>query len=84
MGTANVLEAFKAARERSILTVGLTGGTGRQFPALCDHVIIVPSSETQKIQEAHMIIGHVICAMVEADIHGDKGAASAVATPISG
>ena len=68
--SANVLQAFRAARERGLVTVGLTGGSGGQAPPLCDHLVRVPSGETQKIQEAHILIGHVICAFIEAAIHG--------------
>lgn len=66
--SANVLEAFKAARHCGVTTIGLTGGDGGQFPPLCDHIVVVPSHETQKIQEAHIVIGHIICTLVEANV----------------
>ena len=68
--SANVLAALRIARRDGLVTIGFTGGGGGPMPGLCDHVILVPSPETQKVQEAHILIGHVICAQIEAAIHG--------------
>jgi D-sedoheptulose 7-phosphate isomerase len=70
----NVLEAFKVAREKGIVTVGMTGGTGGDFPDYCDHLIVIPSSQTAKIQEGHIALGHIFCALVENSIHGGEQA----------
>lgn len=61
----NVLRAFAAARAKGIVTVGMTGSPAGEFPALCDICLSVPSSETQKIQEGHIVLGHIFCGMVE-------------------
>lgn len=61
----NVLCAMKYARERDIKTVALTGGTGGQMAGIADIAIKVPSSDTQHIQESHIAVGHILCALVE-------------------
>ncbi|HUZ74936.1 MAG TPA: D-sedoheptulose 7-phosphate isomerase [Stellaceae bacterium] len=61
----NVLKAFAAARAKGIATIGMTGRGGGDFPPLCDLCLCVPSAETQKIQEAHIVLGHIFCAIVE-------------------
>jgi D-sedoheptulose 7-phosphate isomerase len=61
----NVIRAVEAARSREIPTIGLLGRDGGQLRGICDHTIVVPSSVTARIQEAHIFIGHTLCAMVE-------------------
>jgi D-sedoheptulose 7-phosphate isomerase len=61
----NVLRAFAAARAKGLATIGMTGGGGGDFPALCDICLSVPSSETQKIQEGHIVLGHIFCGLIE-------------------
>ncbi len=61
----NVLRAFAAARAKGMTTIGMTGGSGGDFPAACDICLTVPSGETQKIQEGHIVLGHIFCALVE-------------------
>jgi D-sedoheptulose 7-phosphate isomerase len=63
--SANVLRAVSRAREKQILTIGLTGGTGGTLTGTVDLSIVVPSHSTQYIQEAHTAIGHIICQLVE-------------------
>ncbi len=61
----NVVEALKTARRKKIATIGLTGSQGglvKEFSEIC---IRVPSDETPRIQEAHILIGHIICSIVE-------------------
>lgn len=60
----NVINAIKAATEKGIYIFGLTGGNGGGMKEICDN-IIVPSSSTEKIQEVHIMIGHIICFLVE-------------------
>jgi phosphoheptose isomerase len=60
----NVIEAVEACRTRSIRTIGLTGGTGGQLRALVDLPIVVPSDDTQYIQESHIAIGHIVADLV--------------------
>ncbi len=64
----NILAALKAARERQIVTVGFTGASGGTMRELCDLCLRVPSDSTPRIQEGHEVLGHAICAMVEAAI----------------
>ena len=68
--SANVVEALKECKEKGIITVGLTGASGGKMAELCDYCIKVPSNETPRIQEAHILIGHIICAVVEEAIFG--------------
>jgi D-sedoheptulose 7-phosphate isomerase len=64
--SANIIRALQTARESGIVTVGLTGATGGKMKDLCDYLINVPSSDTPRIQESHIMIGHIICELVEA------------------
>jgi D-sedoheptulose 7-phosphate isomerase len=61
----NVIRAAEAARAAGIHTIGLLGRDGGKLLALCDVPIVVPSDSTARIQEAHIFIGHALCAMVE-------------------
>ena len=64
--SGNVVQAFEAARTKGVITVGMTGEGGGQMKELSDHLFNVPSSNTPRIQEVHMLAGHIICEMVEA------------------
>lgn len=68
--SANVIEALKECREKGIITVGLTGEKGGKMAEMCDFCIKVPSNETPRVQEVHILIGHIICAVVEEAIFG--------------
>ncbi|MNU00562.1 Phosphoheptose isomerase [compost metagenome] len=57
-------------RAKGITTIGLTGESGGRMAALCDICIRIPSQETPRIQEAHILIGHILCAIVEESIFG--------------
>ena len=61
----NIIRALEEARRKGLVTVGLTGKSGGDMPALCDHCIRVPVSETPKIQEGHIVLGHIICGLIE-------------------
>jgi D-sedoheptulose 7-phosphate isomerase len=61
----NLLKALEAARAKGIATVGMTGAGGGDMLALCDHCLRMPSTSTQKIQEGHIVIGHIFCGLVE-------------------
>jgi D-sedoheptulose 7-phosphate isomerase len=61
----NVLRGLRQARTGGLQTLGLTGGTGGQMRALCDALIVVPSTVTARIQEMHIIIGHMLCKALE-------------------
>lgn len=64
----NIVNAFKKAKELGVITVALTGETGGEMKALVDYLLNVPSSDTPRIQECHIMLGHIICEMVEATI----------------
>jgi D-sedoheptulose 7-phosphate isomerase len=63
--SANIIRAFEIARMKKMVTVGFTGMSGGQMKPLCDHLINIPSSDTPRIQEAHIMVGHIICQLVE-------------------
>jgi len=62
----NVLAALKVARERGLVTVGMTGSKGGSMGALCDHLLIAPGDETALIQQIHLMAAHAICDEIEA------------------
>ncbi len=64
----NIVNAFKKAKELGVITVALTGETGGEMKALADYLLNVPSSDTPRIQECHIMLGHIICEIVEATI----------------
>jgi len=66
----NVVNAMKVARENSIVTVAMTGPVRGPMAELADHWIAVPHPDTQKIQEGHIMIGHIFCALIEQHVHG--------------
>ena len=61
----NILKAFETAREKKLTTVGFTGATGGKMKELSDHLFNVPSTDTPRIQESHIMIGHIICELAE-------------------
>ena len=61
----NIIKAFEVARQKGIVTVGLTGETGGAMKPLSDYLFNVPSIITPRIQESHILIGHIICELVE-------------------
>ncbi len=66
----DVLEGIKAAKERKALCIGFTGQSGGEMAELCDILLNVPSNDTARIQESHILIIHLICEFVEEDIFG--------------
>ncbi|HEX8313984.1 MAG TPA: D-sedoheptulose 7-phosphate isomerase [Flavisolibacter sp.] len=63
--SANIVKAFEAANAKGITTIGFTGVTGGLLKSLSNHLINVPSADTPRIQEAHILIGHIICQLAE-------------------
>jgi len=61
----NILKAFKTAKKKEMITIGFTGKSGGEMRQLCDHLINIPSSDTPRIQESHIMVGHIICQLVE-------------------
>lgn len=70
--SANVIKGIEAANERKMIVVGLTGQSGGQMNNICKYLIKVPSKDTPRIQESHILIGHIICEIVEKEIFGKK------------
>jgi D-sedoheptulose 7-phosphate isomerase len=70
--SGNVVKAFEKARAMGVITVGFTGQTGGKMKDLSDHLINIPSTDTPRIQECHMLLGHTICEMVEAGLFPKK------------
>jgi len=63
--SANIVKAFETARKKEMITIGFTGKSGGQMKPLCDHLINIPSTDTPRIQENHIMVGHIICQLVE-------------------
>ena len=61
----NILKAIETAREKGMATIGFTGTTGGKMKDACDILLNVPSTDTPRIQESHILIGHIICQLVE-------------------
>lgn len=61
----NVLRAFEEARGAGLICIGFTGKAGGRMSELCDYLLEVPSLETPKIQEGHLVLGHILCGIVE-------------------
>lgn len=68
----NVIQAFKIAKERGITTIGLLGKGGGGASALVNQSIIVPSKSTARIQEMHILIGHILCDLIEEKLNLKK------------
>jgi D-sedoheptulose 7-phosphate isomerase len=64
----NIIRAFRAAHKKGIITVGLTGDSGGKLAEISDFIVRVPSSDTPRIQESHIMIGHIICELVEKNL----------------
>lgn len=70
--SVNIIKAFEVAREKGIVTVGLTGQSGGKMKELSDYLLNVPSSNTPRIQESHIMLGHIICQLVEEQYFGQS------------
>ena len=66
--SANILKAFEVAKEIGVKTIGMTGETGGNMADCCDVLLNVPSKCTPRIQESHIMMGHIICEIIEATI----------------
>lgn len=63
--SGNIIKAFEVAREKKIVTVGLTGKSGGKMKTVSDYLVNIPSTDTPRIQESHIMAGHIICQLVE-------------------
>ena len=64
----NIIKAFETAKEKGMITIGFTGASGGAMKDISDHLLNVPSSDTPRIQECHMLVGHIICQLVEENL----------------
>lgn len=71
--SGNIVKAFEVAREKGIITVGFTGLSGGVMKNLSDYLINIPSTDTPRIQESHIMIGHIICQLVEENYFSSNG-----------
>jgi D-sedoheptulose 7-phosphate isomerase len=69
--SANILKAVEVARERSARVIGLSGKTGGELHTAVDLSLVVPSDITARIQEMHIVIGHLLCALIERQLEID-------------
>ncbi len=68
----NVIEGIDEAKHRGAITVGFAGATGGKLKGYVDFLLTIPSEETPHIQEAHIMVGHIICYLVEKELFGVK------------
>lgn len=61
----NIIRAFDEARHRGLICIGMTGNRRGPMRELCNHLLEVPSSDTPKIQEGHLVLGHILCGLIE-------------------
>lgn len=66
----NIIKAVEKARQKKMFVIGFLGGTGGKLKPLVDLPIIMPSPSTQRIQEGHITVAHIICELVEAELYG--------------
>ena len=66
--SSNIIRAFESAKQKGMITIGFTGATGGKIKELSDYLINVPSVDTPRIQESHILLGHIICQLVEENI----------------
>jgi len=65
----NIVKAFEIARQKKMITIGFTGSAGGKIKKISDHIINIPSNDTPRIQESHIMVGHIICQLVEEKIY---------------
>ena len=66
----NIVKAFEMAKTIGVVTIGFTGASGGKMKELSDYLINIPSNTTPRIQESHILVGHIICELVEIQIFG--------------
>ena len=66
----NIVNAFASARSKGVITVGFTGTSGGKMKACSDYLINIPSTDTPRIQESHILVGHIICQLAEEKYFG--------------
>jgi D-sedoheptulose 7-phosphate isomerase len=66
----NIVRAMAVAKQKGLITVGMTGETGGKMKELSDYLLNVPSTDTPRIQESHIMLGHIVCEIVEEKLFG--------------
>lgn len=66
----NIITAFESARDRGVTTVALVGRDGGKMAEMADFAIIIPSNATPRIQESHILVGHILCDIIEKELFG--------------
>jgi D-sedoheptulose 7-phosphate isomerase len=69
--STNIIKAFETAKSKKMITIALTGATGGKMKPVSDHLINIPSTDTPRIQESHILAGHIICQLVEEKYFGN-------------
>ncbi len=69
--SVNIIKAFESAKKKNIMTIALTGRDGGVMAEMADIALVVPSHSTPRIQESHILIGHILCDIIEKEIFGD-------------
>lgn len=70
--STNILEAIKSAAKKGIATIGFSGSKGGKMSELCNIIVKVPSESTPRIQEVHILIGHILCHIIETSLYSAK------------
>lgn len=70
--SVNIINAIKECKNKNIVTVCLTGQKGGKLSGICDYSIQIPSEETPRIQESHILVGHIICSILEEEMFGNN------------
>lgn len=70
--SGNIIKAFDVAHKNKMITIGFTGAGGGKMKDISDHLFNVPSTDTPRIQESHIMIGHIICELVEEKLFSNK------------
>lgn len=76
--SGNIIKAFEVAKDKGMHTIGFTGLSGGKMKALSDYLLNVPSTDTPRIQESHILLGHIICQLVEEQYFGSEFSMKAV------
>jgi D-sedoheptulose 7-phosphate isomerase len=66
--SVNIIKAFEVAKQKEMITIGLTGASGGTMKSISHYLLNVPSTDTPRIQESHILLGHIICQLVEEKI----------------
>ena len=61
----NIFRAFEIAKKKEMITIGFTGASGGRIKPICDYLVKIPSTDTPRIQESHILLGHIVCQLVE-------------------